>query len=116
MAAAVYNFTIEQGASFTRTLTLTDEHGDLIDLAGYTARLQARDSVLLDTTVFELTVANGGIVITPAAGRIVWTRTPAQTAAMAFDAAVYDFEMESPAGVVTRLLRGRVILDMETTR
>jgi hypothetical protein len=114
MSAGTYNFTIEQGTTFTRTLTLTSG-GVAMNLTGYVARLQARKSVADSTKVIDLAVGSG-ITITPATGVIVWTLTAAQTAALDFGVIVYDFEIESAAGVVTRVLEGTVTLTKEATR
>ena len=39
-----------------------------------------------------------------------------QSAALDFNSAVYDLEIVSPAGVVTRLVQGTVTLSREVTR
>ena len=36
------NLVIDQGTTFSTTLTLTDENGDLINLSGYTSNCQIR--------------------------------------------------------------------------
>ena len=114
MSAGIYNFTIEQGTTFTRTLTLTSS-GVVMNLTGYTARLQARKSATDSTKIIDLTVGHG-IMITHAAGVIVWSLTDAQTAAFNFGRIVYDFEIESPAGTVIRILEGTITLSKEVTR
>ena len=48
MAAGIYNFTIEQGATFTRTFKYKDSEGNPIDLVsgdGFTARMEIKDKI-----------------------------------------------------------------------
>lgn len=40
MSAGIYNFTIEQGASFALEVEYTDSNGDPIDLTGFFAEMQ----------------------------------------------------------------------------
>jgi hypothetical protein len=106
-----YNFTIQQGATWTRTLTWKID-GVAVNLTGYTARMQLREA---GTLVIELTTANGRIALGGAAGTITLTITAADTTALNFKTALYDLELVSGGGVVTRLLEGRVFLSREVT-
>ena len=109
--------TIEQGATFDITLTWKDENDVLIDLTGYSARMQIRSTISAAASLHELTDSNGGIVLGDAAGTIQLLITAADTAALAFPgkSAVYDLELVNGT-VVTRLLRGTVLLSKEVTR
>ena len=42
MSAGAYDITCEQGATFSRTLTVKDSSGAVRDLSTYTARMQVR--------------------------------------------------------------------------
>ena len=42
--ASISNIFIDQGATFTTTLTINDSNGDALDLTGYTAIAQLRKS------------------------------------------------------------------------
>ena len=44
MSAGKYNFEIEAGATFTRTITYKDSTDTAIDLTGATVRMQIRDN------------------------------------------------------------------------
>jgi hypothetical protein len=50
------------------------------------------------------------------AGKITISATDSQTAAIEEGIYVYDVEMESSGGVVTRLIQGRVTVTPEVTR
>ena len=86
------------------------------DLTGYTARMQIRETLESTTTLEELTTSNGGITLGGTAGTITLLLTATETAALTFETAVYDLEIVSGAGVVTRLMHGKVVLVDEVTR
>lgn len=106
--AGIWNFEIEQGATFERWIAWEPD-GDLVDTAGYTARMHIRHPVTAGTTVIELTNANGRIIL----------GTGTDTAALLPDYkplnAFYDLEL-SGGGVVHRVLEGRALIKPEVTR
>lgn len=115
MSAGLYNMTVEQGATFSRVITYRDGAGVLISLVGYTARLTARTKFSA-SVIFSLTTENGGIVLGGALGTITLTITAAATAALAGGTSgVYDLELVDGSGVVTRVMRGAVIISREST-
>ncbi len=114
MPAGVYNFTIEQGETFVRVLTWQDEELALVNLTGYTARMQLRAN-RSDTAAVSLTTDNGGIVLGGAAGTITITITAAQTAALVSSVYFYDLELVSGTGIVTKLIKGTATLAREVT-
>jgi len=83
-----------------------------MNLTGYTPRMQVRETH--DSTSILLTVtcsvanASGGII------RLQATATT--TASIEEGIYVYDLEIESSTGVVTRLLQGNVTVTPEVTR
>lgn len=118
MTAGTWNFTIEQGATFDRTLEWKDAADVPIPLAGLTARMQIRAKAGDATVLATLTTENGGIVLTDP-GQIALHRSALETALLAFKTAVYDLEIVDPGGpeeVVTRLLQGTVTLSPEVTK
>ena len=111
MSAGTYNFTFEQGATFSRQLTVQD-NGTAMNLTNYSARMQLRSSVESTTVALAVTWA-----ITGATDGIVTVSNTA-TETMAVDAGiyVYDLEIESSAGVVTRLMQGTATITANVTR
>lgn len=122
MAAGQYDFLCEQGATFSRRITWTDENGDVVPLTGYSARMKVRTTIDAATLLHELTTDNGGISLGGVAGTIDLLIDAATTAD--FPAGTrrsgiryyYDLELESSTGYVTRLLQGRFTVSPEVTR
>lgn len=115
MAAGIYNFTCEQGATFTRVITATDSAGDEIDLTGYTARMQVRRDIDASSIIIELTTENGRISLGGVTGEVTLTIDADDTSDISRPG-VYDLELESDGGTVIRLLKGAFNLDSEVTR
>jgi hypothetical protein len=124
MAAGVCNLLIQQGETFTRTITLTDNQlvPVPINLTGYTARAQIRptadSSTITATFVCTFAVDRATGVITISLADTVTTAI-ATTGKTAYDKlAKYQWDMEiiSSGGVVTRILNGAVEVSPEVTR
>ncbi len=113
MPATVWNITIEQGATWETTLTLTDR-----DLTGCSARMQIRETIPSPSALLSLTSEPpAGITITPGPPGIITVAISAtQTAAMDWKHGVYDLELVTASGTVERLLKGDVTVDFEVTR
>ncbi len=118
----LYDYSCRQGETFTRVITwcvgtvaqCNAGTGTLVNLTGYTAKLQVRDTIT-GTVVDEWTDA-GGIVLGGAAGTITWTMTAAETALYPVGALSYDLRLTSGAGVVTYLLYGHVSVHARVTQ
>src|SRR5215207_9195643 len=108
MAAGKYDFTIEQGATFRRTLTWKDEDGNPIDLTGCTARLKIYRSNGTDIKLLT-TDTDGGITLGGPAGTIELYLSDEATADLDFDTARYVLKITSPNTDVTPLVRGTVV-------
>lgn len=87
-----------------------------VNLTGFTARMQIRETVESTTVLHSLTTENGGITLGGAAGTIALTISATDTAAFTFDTAVYDLEVVSGGGVVTEIASGAVLMNNEVTR
>jgi hypothetical protein len=74
---------IEQGATFAYTITWRDSDDELVDLDGYTARMQLRSTEeAADPAALSLTTENSRIALGGAAGTIVLTVDADDTAAV----------------------------------
>lgn len=113
MPAAKLNLTIEQGTTFTKSLTWRDKNKRPVPLTGYTARMQIRPSAASSEVILELSTDNGRIVLSPA-GVIKIDLSPADTSAL--KTGVYDLEMTDGNGRVTRLIEGKITVSLEVTR
>ena len=118
MPAGRYNFTIEQGADFSRVLTWTDSSGGAVDLTGFQAHMKikvANASPAIVSLTITPTVNGDVLMLGGSSGTITITITHVTTAALDFREARYDLELESPAGIVTRLVEGIVSFTAEVT-
>jgi hypothetical protein len=116
MAAAQYDFFVEQGATFQKIITWKAPNNTPINLSGYTARMQFRRAVRSTDVLYSANTENGMITLGGAAGTISITIPASETEGFGFRRAVYDLEVESSGGVVTRLIEGSVELSREVTR
>ena len=116
--AQPFNLNIIQGSDYGLNLTVTVSGGsEPMDLTGASARLQARPTVTSQATYIDLTDENGITILEPpTSGLMQINLSAAETSAINVDSGVYDLELITAAGQVTRLLEGRVILDREVTR
>lgn len=119
--AAEYNFDYNQGTSLSFLITYQDDQGAAIDLTGYQFRGQIRLKMRDPEPAAEFIIvgedlANGVIRVTLPAHALVGTRLTAPESFKSTTAMVYDIEMESPQGDVTRLLNGNVRVSPEVTR
>lgn len=119
MAAAKYNFKLEQGATWRLQLTLKDSSDDPIDLTGHIVRMQLRTAHSARTALVSLTTvtpAHGISIPTPTNGVVTLELTDEETALLPPRELVYDVEVENPSGEVQRVLQGVATVDPEVTR
>ena len=113
--AEQYNFIIDQGADWYLNIVYKDSTGAAINLTGYTAAMQFRQTASSTTAALSLTTGSG-ITITGATGNLSIVASAAQTGGM--EAAKYDYDLEitSSTGVVTRLIQGVATVNAQVTR
>ena len=118
----IYNFEVSQGSTINRVVTLTDENDALINLTGYTARMQIRrnaDGDLIHPTNAEF-VSGTGLTIDGPAGTVTLNITAAQSATWPATTAVYSLELyaATASGVRTeeKVIAGRFVINREVTR
>ena len=109
--ASISNIFIDQGATFTTTVTVTDANGDAVSLSGYSVAAQIRKTFLSSTaTAFTATISNAS------SGEITISLSPTQTAALEAGRFVYDVVITSSSGVKTRVVEGQVTVNPSVTR
>ena len=112
MPAAYSNLYIEQGTSFSTTITVDDVYGDVYNLTNYTARGQIRKSHYSANTTAVFTTS-----VNPVTGSISLSLTAAATANIAPGRYVYDTIITGTLnGEVTRILEGIVEISPSVTR
>lgn len=129
-SALVSNVTllVSQGATNVFSFTWADAAGteeDPLppvprDLTGYKARCQARKRHSSAAAWFTLTdvASDDGVIELDSAGRVVLTLAPAASSAWGTTntRGVWDLKLASPAGLVTRLAEGPVVVALEATK
>lgn len=115
-AVASHDLTIPAGSTYSQTINWkVGSPAAFVNTTNYSARMQLRTSYSAANASLELTTANGRISLTNA-GVITLALTATETAALAAGRYVYDLELVSSGGLVTRLLEGVVTVSPEVTR
>ena len=124
MIAGTYNILCQQGSSFGRVIALeqprtpTEENPaeyEIYSLLNHTARMQVRRTVDSATPLITLTTENGRIFISGNEGLITLVISATDTAALT-SSGVYDLEIISASGLVSRVIQGTFTLSPEVTR
>lgn len=123
MAAGTYDFTIEQGTTFDLKLEWTDSEDVPVDLTGYSARMQVRETKASVTKLAEfktdddtITLDDNGEIHILASDTVTSAWDWPVPSGQVNPQGVYDLELESAGGVVTRLIEGTITLSPEVTR
>lgn len=120
MAAVTKDIYIEQGATFFLGFTWYDGPDTTAppkDLTGWVARMQVRRTQGTPPLVDASSeVGNGKITLGGATGRIEVKLSDEDTDLMDAKSALYDLEVEDPAGDVYRLLQGKVTISPNITQ
>lgn len=103
--------TLEQGSTFNSSITVSDQYGIAQNLVGYSARSQMRKSYY-STTKKDFTVT----IPEPVNGLLSMSMTAANTSNLTPGRYVFDVEMESSTGDVTRIFEGIVTVLPNVTR
>lgn len=104
------NLVIDQGATFSTTITLTDNNGDPIDLTLYTGAAQMRKHYT-SSSATSFTVTLGGTN-----GTIALSLTANATANVSAGRYLYDVELTDTSGDVSRVFEGIVTVNPNITR
>ena len=109
--AIVSNLTVDQGATFNAQIDVSDDSGNSQNLTGYSVAGQIRKTYdSTNYTPFTASVSNA------TGGTISISFTSTQTNALKAGRYVYDVEITSSGGVVTRVLEGQVEVTPGVTR
>ncbi len=112
------NLDVYQGATWDYVLAWEVEGSEtyeMVDLTGYAARLQARVSVEAPTPVIDLDDTEG-IHLGGVNGTLTLLMSADDTSSVPAGRYVYDLEVESANGDVTRLLEGQLTVWPQVTR
>ena len=101
--AIISNLTVDQGSTFSASVDITDTEDNILVLTGYTVAGQLRKTYDSSTAVsFAASVSNA------TTGEVTISLTATQTNALIAGRYVYDVEITSAGGTVTRVIEGQL--------
>ena len=109
---------VDQGATFIWPITYLNTDKSPVDLSGYTARMQIRQTAESSgSAIVDLTTSNGGISIYGTIGLINVIISETQTSSFpAPFCGVYDLLVYSTGGISEKLLYGPVSINPVVTK
>lgn len=113
-APGLLNLTFGQGTTWKLSMVYSDGDGVAIDLSDYTAELQARTTYGSSSVAVNLT--NGSGITLGTAGSVSIVVDAVTTSSIEATQYVYDMEITSGSGEVTRLIEGTLVVTPEVTR
>lgn len=111
MAAGQYDFTIEQGSTWSIKLAVQNPAGTAVNLTGWLPRCQIRKKHSSADII-----ASPTCTIAAASGFVYLLLTAAQTTVIPAGEYVYDVELYDSGTQVARLQEGTVTVTPEVTR
>jgi hypothetical protein len=117
MRAGILNLLIQQGSTFSRTLTWEID-GVPVNLAGYTAEMHINTvptGIKVARVLETLNTENGKLIIDNTTGSVTINLSAAATSKLPAGKHVYDLELVSN-DYVQRLVQGRADVLGEVTR
>lgn len=111
-----YDMTCDQGATFIREITLTDDQGNPLNYTGYTAEMQIRKSHSDPVSVLDVNTTNGRVTVSGAIGLFRILISDEDTSALVPRTYVYDLLAVSPEGTKDRILEGNFVVSPGVTR
>ena len=110
------NITIKKGTTYEHVFIYVDENGVPIDITGYGARMQIRETVTSAAYVYQA-LSGGDLNIGGVNGELGLSIPYSVTAAFSFTSGVYDIELITPTGKVVGFVGvSRVKTTPEITR
>lgn len=104
------NLVVDQGTTFSATIDVTDASGNVFNLLNYTVAAQMRKNYASSTATNFVASHTGST------GKINLSLLPAATNVLAPGRYLYDVEITSPGGAVTRVVEGIVTVTPGITR
>lgn len=106
--ASKANLVIDQGSTYSVSISIFDAEGDPLNVTGYTSRSQLRKHYTSSNAVtFQTSLSNGEISL---------ALTANQTTSLIPGRYVYDVELIDQSNNVTRIVEGIVTVTPEVTR
>ena len=117
MTAGFHHFVIEQGATFSKTLTLKDSSDTLINLTGYAGgEMDLRTHHDSSSAFLTLTTSNSRMALGGSAGTVTLTISASDTSGLDIQDGVYDLELPDGSSNIYRILEGTFSVRGNTSR
>lgn len=117
MTAGIYNFVIEQGADFSKTLTIKDADNNNINLTSYSFSSHAKADFSDPSPVFRFSFSISNQGTNPGEVVMSLARSVSTSVKVSKDTKYYyDIEMTDGSDVKSRLLSGYITLRPEVTK
>ena len=111
MAAGTYNLSIEQGSSWELSLALSSSPSTSMNLTDFTIAAKLAKSYYDDNPISMTST-----VIDASQGKFKLSLTSSQTSELDYSVEyIYDVNITSPTGKVTRLIQGRATISPGVT-
>ena len=105
------NLVIDQGTDFSAAINIEDDDGNVFSLSGYEAAAQMRKNYASSSaTSFDVEID------TQVEGQINLSMNNSVTSLLEPGRYLYDVEIDSPSGVITRVVEGIVTVTPGMTR
>lgn len=111
--ARKYDIEVDQGSKFELTVSVTI-HGALVDISGWTARLQIRGDRRLDSPVLATLVSSGigaELTVVGPSAQVQIDMHGATSLGWDWDYGQYDLTVYEPGGEPHRVLQGKVTVN-----
>lgn len=106
--ASKANLVIDQGSTYSVSISISNSDGDPLNITGYSSRAQLRKHYTSSNAVtFQTSLSTGEVGL---------SLTSAQTALLTPGRYVYDVELIDSSNNVTRIVEGIVTVTPEVTR
>jgi hypothetical protein len=115
MALSTYDISADQGSDLDTLITYTNDSAVLVNLTGYSARMQVRK--FAGSSSSRLTLTNSsGITLGGAAGTIRISVSAAALSQVPAGSYVYDIELVDTTSVVLKVISGQFEVNAEVTK
>lgn len=108
-----YDISIVAGVNWEFTFWLLDDNDDAIDLTGYSAQMDIRET--LEGDVIDHLVSGGEITITAASGKVSAVLSKTATAALGIRKGVWDIILQDGSSNRYRVGKGEVSVSPTVT-
>lgn len=114
MPAPRIDFELDQGSTLTKTLTIIGSDGQPVSFTGASAEMQLRTSY--DAAPSLTLSSDNGRIALGSNGLITLSLTPSASASLTAGEYLYDLEVTSSAGAVSKYAAGVITVRREVTR